>query len=287
MIAYEFQDETIYYHHTVNLAGEPLKTELHMHDCCEFYYFISGKAYFAVEGNQYPLRPGHILLIREGETHCIHTDSNYTYERMVVHFPFDFLPRNSRLDMAPLRALFYGRELGEQNLFIPPPESHGFLACCMNRLFEESNRPRAAEKPDLKLLTYLLPVLNELCMLQAADHESFLETGEEKRRENELVAAIVAYITKNLHSIRDLSDLEKQFFMSATYLNKLFKRATGTTLWNYIQLKRLLYARARLREGVPATVVARECGAAEYSSFYRMYKKTFGVSPQTDKAILT
>lgn len=90
------------------------------------------------------------------------------------------------------------------------------------------------------------------------------------------------YINEHLFeelSVRSLSD---KFYMSVSQLNRLFKKATGFSIWEYIVNKRLAAARNLIKENTPATRACAECGFNDYSSFYRLYLKKFGVSPKED-----
>ena len=97
-----------------------------------------------------------------------------------------------------------------------------------------------------------------------------------------LVSQLIDYINKNLYEPLSLSRLSDKFFLSQSQLNRLFKKATGTSVWEYITIKRLIAARNRIRVGEHSGKVCISCGFKDYSSFYRMYKNRFGVSPKQD-----
>ena len=93
---------------------------------------------------------------------------------------------------------------------------------------------------------------------------------------------LIEYVNKNLYEPLSLNSLSERFFLSQSQLNRLFRRATGTSIWEYITIKRLITARNRIRVGEHAGKVCISCGFKDYSSFYRMYKARFGVSPKQD-----
>ena len=72
------------------------------------------------------------------------------------------------------------------------------------------------------------------------------------------------------------------FFISKSQLCRLFKKATGSTLWQYITIKRLTKARLMLREGEKPTKVCFACGFNDYSTFYRAYIKYYGHGPNLE-----
>ena len=276
----QYNDEILKYHHTIQRSPKQEWFPIHMHLMCELYYFISGEGYQSVEGTNYALKPGSIFLIRDEETHCLHINPSVTYERMSFHFPFSFIENGTDPQTADrIRRLFYEREAGTNNMYMLPSESLRFIACCLDRIFDDGYG--ADPLPHGKVLTYLVPVLNEIAYFKGLENHNDTSVGIGDS--NHLTKSIIDYIAENLYEIEGLSDIEKHFYVSSTYMNTLFKKTTGTTIWDYIMLKRILDARKLLREGIPAADAAKKCGFKDYSSFYRVYKKKFGVSPMNDK----
>ncbi len=64
--------------------------------------------------------------------------------------------------------------------------------------------------------------------------------------------------------------------ISKPQLCRIFKKATGTNMGQYITVKRLVTARKLLHDGAKPTTVYSECGFGNYSTFYRAYVKNFG-----------
>ena len=58
-----------------------------------------------------------------------------------------------------------------------------------------------------------------------------------------------------------------------------FKAETGYTIGNYINQKRLLYARELLKQGEAVTKVYLDSGFKEHSTFVRAYKQMFHEVP--------
>lgn len=264
-------------HHSVDLAPKEADFPLHAHPFCEVFYFIKGSGYYTVEGRDYPLSPHDILLMRDGEIHKLHIDENTPYERMAIHFPLDEILGKST-PFAGLRALFLDRTPGCDNRFSAhSADSAAFLRSCFNRICCEG---QTAEEFALSLTSFLPALLSELYRTGA---HTPLSVSPPKREHAELLPEIIDYINRHLTEIEGLSELEHRFFFSKSTLNRLFTESTGSTVWEYVVLKRLHAARRMLLDGKSAALAAAASGFGDYSAFYRQYKRVFGESPRRER----
>lgn len=244
---------------------------LHTHRTYELFYFISGDCYYTVEGTDYPLTPGCILIMRSGEAHTLHVRSKEPYERITVHFAPSVIPLLGK----EIGELFCDRPLGKRNLYIPPSESADFLKTCMLKISKETQ----SQNCDGRIIANLMPVFTELYNIKETLSDGTAHLNFPSQGSSETVSKIIEYINANLVTLKGLDELEKEFFFSKSYLNRIFKESTGSSVWDYIVLKRLLLARSLLQSGKQANIVASECGFCDYSSFYRQFKQRFGISP--------
>lgn len=264
-------------HHSIDEAPNEADFRLHAHPHCEIFYFIRGNGYYTVEGRDYPLAPGNVLLMRDGEIHKLHIDARTPYERMAIHFPLDEI-LGKDTPFAGLRALFLDRAPGCNNLYTPKSaESAAFLAACFSRIC----RPwETVAEFALSLTAHLPSLLTEL--LETSEHAPLPDPLPKKESDSAL-PAIIDYINRHLTEISGLAELEQQFFFSKSTLNRLFSESTGTTVWEYVVLKRLHAARRMLLDGKSAAIAAAACGFGDYSAFYRQYRRVFGESPRRER----
>jgi AraC-like DNA-binding protein len=101
--------------------------------------------------------------------------------------------------------------------------------------------------------------------------------------QNEKIQAILGYLNSNLHKPISLDQLVQKFYISKNHLNVIFRKETGTTVNQYIRIKRLVMARQEILQGCAAEEAAYNVGFNDYSNFYRAYKAFFGIMP-SDKA---
>lgn len=262
---YHYRDEDLFFHHSYDAHPNPAEFKMHTHDHCEIYYFISGKGKFHIEGSEYPLNSGDILLMRSAEAHYIDIDPRYPYERLAVHFREGFL--ESLDPNGNLLSTFLNREPGKGNLFTDADFATDNFKIYLRNMTYASHNQR------LQILTSLLPLLNELYNAAAG-------RSEEASPAESNVYRIIRYINAHLYEELSLDGICKEFYISKPQLCRMFKRATGSTVWEYVTVKRLLAAQRLIRSGIPVAETARKCGFGDYTSFYRAYRKQFGEAPK-------
>lgn len=280
-----YEDDRFTVHHTRDEHPAADAFAMHVHTGCELYCFLAGNGYYTVEGNRYALTPDTILLIRSGEAHTLHIFPDCPYERIAVHFPPDLLAG----EPPALTALFTGRPLGQHNSY-PPDEGHTFLRACLLRLCAPESDGRSAAEMTARIRAYLLPVLYELsrrapAAAQPADKpdDRLSPAAGTPLAAAAAVSSAIDYINNHLAEPMSPETLARRSFFSVSHFNKAFRAATGSSVWAYILVKRLLFARELIRAGQPAALSAARAGFTDYSSFYRQYRRRFGVCPTADK----
>lgn len=106
---------------------------------------------------------------------------------------------------------------------------------------------------------------------------------------NNLTNAQSIYVTKILKLINDelTANLSPQHFakilgVSPSYLHRLFKQSTGTTITQYVNNKRIEYAKSSLiNTNTPLVEIAINAGFNTRQNFCTIFKKITGVSPST------
>lgn len=285
MILHSYDKNSILMAHTSDENPDPNHYILHAHDVCELYYFICGNGYYTVEGTNYPLFPGAMLLMREAEAHTLHIEANSRYERITVNFPYECADPDGSWD--ELHALIYDRKLGEGNM-ISSGESMEHMNTLFSRFCEASKREGAG--PDNEVRRLFGAIMTEALYLRRSDvkgerAEAIAGAAIERQdsADAEIVTDIIRYINLHLFEIENLAQIEERLYFSRSYINRVFKAATGSSVWNYVLFKRLVAAQKMLKSGVPASVAASRCGFKDYSSFYKQYKSRIGVAPTAEK----
>jgi len=99
------------------------------------------------------------------------------------------------------------------------------------------------------------------------------------------VRKIVSFIEHRYAEDITLDQLEKQVYLSKQYLSKIFREATGMTIFDYLQRRRINYAKLlfSLDPASSVTDVCYDVGFKNLSHFSRLFKEQEGVSPEQFK----
>ncbi len=265
-------DDELFMHHRVTECPDESQFTLHTHTQHEVFCLIRGAGYYTVEGNDYPLTPGCMMIMREGELHTPHIGSDGPYERIALHFTSEFIaPAYRPFLLAP----FLDRPLGQQNYI--PPSPH--LEAMQRMLLHMARDPLSDEERALRIRLYLPTLLYEIASTVRNGGGFSAPAAEGKR----LVNRMIDYINENQQQLQNMEEIAAHFRYSYSYINQTFRQSMGISIWDYVILKRLTRARDAIRSGVPAVTAAAEAGFADYSSFYRQFKKRFGTTPAEEK----
>lgn len=271
----EYRDKQIHFHHSVDHHPQDADFTMHVHEQYEIYYFVAGEAKYLVEGSEYPLRPGHLLIMQEMESHKVKILADKPYERYALHFfpeILDYIDPSRQL-LQP----FTNRPLGLNNLYRPVH----FKGPQPVELLERMCTPASSEEERrLAIMVHLYPLLD--CIRHAFQQRQL----DSEKSDRSPAEEIVSYINRHLFDELSLDFLANRFFLSTSQLNRLFRQATGSSVWEYITIKRLVAARGKIKAGTPIASACHECGFHDYSAFYRVYVRRFGNSPKADAPIL-
>lgn len=256
-----------------NVIGK--KTEeysLHCHNHYEIYYFLEGDIDYLVEGCKYKPQPGSMLLLAPHAFHGFRVRTEGAYRRYTLHFNPEILSLERRAFLLSAFPTVH-QDLG-RNIYYEDVERYNMdvyynaLEDCAE--LEESVRGQMVQASVEALLSRIVYMYEK-------------ENAEQQRMRDDTVSDIIWYLNQNLSKEITLDGLAEKFYISKHHLNKVFRKATGTTVFDYLIRKRVSMAQHLLINGFGAQDAAAEAGFADYSAFYRSYVRVFGHSPSQDK----
>lgn len=268
MILYYYEDDKIALTHLRDEHPDPDYFDMHAHEYYELLYFVAGDASMWVEGANYPLRPRDLMVFNIAETHSIVINSDRPYERIILQIKSKLF---SSID--PEHKLFIpftSRGLGESNRLRPEDFEDTYWETCIKKMLT----PDKAKS--LQFMANVPALLNELrCAFEHTD------SGRASTEDN-LPSRIINYINTNISEDLTPDKIAAKFYISRSKLYALFRETTGSTIWKYITVKRLLIAKELLQRGEKPMDVYLKCGFHDYTAFFKAYKAKFGISPKQD-----
>lgn len=246
--------------------------QIHCHNIYEVYYFIDGDVDYLVEGKQYHPTPHSLLLLSPHVFHGVRINSEKTYTRFTIHFSPDVLNMEHRsllLSAFPSAEKYSSKEVYYEN--INAFQLHPFFEAIAN----------CSNQPD-RLSAQLFPIYLEALLAQLTLMCRTLRPMENGITVSSTMTNVIAYLNTHLSEKITLDGISEHFFISKHYLNRAFRKATGTTVCDYLIYKRVIYAQNLLMNGYSASEAAIASGFGDYSSFYRAYQKITKHSPNHD-----
>lgn len=228
----------------------------HYHTSYELMYFLQGDVDIVVQHRtSIKLGPGILVVIKPGEFHKLQVHTGAVYERIILRFSDNELSERLREKLKTADTFYYisGTKLVEEIRRLE--QLYGIFS-------QES-----ISEVFIHQLHIILNLLTETA------------SGSNDYEVNEDLEKVLKYIDQHIVEIQSIYDITANVNMSRSKIQKLMAVQLNSSIMGYVRTKRCLLAKERMKEGVPATTVYKECGFQDYSTFYRAYRKTFGTSP--------
>lgn len=245
----------------------------HWHAQVEVNFVFSGALEYHMHGHSLALSAGDLCLFWGGLPHQV-VDTSEDAFFIAIHLPLVHFFR-LRLPSELTHKLMHGASLRSAAIDTTDPISFQRWSDYM-RSGHPGRREHAVDELLLRIDRMqfepheliepagLVEGLNE-----AIDTQSFHNIGQ-----------ICAFITENFREDIDSVDIASSADIHPKYAMSVFKKSTGMTLNEYVNLLRLSYAQALLmREDGNVLRVAMESGFGSLSAFNKSFRKISGKSP--------
>ena len=232
---------------------------LHSHGLIELVLPKVGGIGYEVDGGTVMLPPNTLIVIAPGVRHRILVPPGCAYERYSVLIDLRMLPGSAIVGFG---------------------QSYVLLHCDeeLSAIYSRAER-YVRELPQDTHRTLFSALSLELYYLVLKKSRGRARTS------SETVNRALAYIDLHFTEIRQIGEISDALYLSRNYFQTLFRRHTGKTPLAYLTERRLAVARLRIIGGERPTVVAKECGFDDYTSFYRGYRRQYGHAPSDLSAL--
>ena len=225
-----------------------------IHPYHEIFFYINGNAEFISELGTEKLLPHTIVIIPKETFHCfINHGDEKDYIRCV--FNFENVTELETLISKKLNKISLIRNAEIADLFL--------------KLTDITD----SQMPDYEKNIYMKSLFMQLLLYINEDGNlpnSSISTTTQK---------VIEYVRNNIDKRLTVDILANELHISQSHLAHTFKKELHISIHKYISELRLTIANKKIRNSVPPTRAAVECGFNDYSGFYKQYKKMFGISP--------
>ena len=259
----------MYYYNDVHFSG----VDSHTHEYYEFYFFLEGDVSILIEGEQYPLKYGDMVLIPPGIRHMALVHNNdIPYRRFVFWISVEYC--NQLMEVSSSYGYLMQNVLVKKTyIFHNDLITFHTIQYRIFQLIEEIKSDRFGKDAKISLcVNDLVLQLNRMIYEQ--------QNPKSEKEEQNLYQNVIYYIDDHLDEELSLEKLAGHFYVSKYHIAHVFKEQMGLSVHQYILKKRMQASKAAILSGTGITEVYTMFGFKDYSSFYRAFKKEFGVSPK-------
>lgn len=262
------KDFEAFYYSDLNFQTLPA----HTHDYYEFYLFLEGDLDLEISGHARPLHPGDMVLVPPGVSHhALMHSSDRPYRRFVLWVSQEYAAR--LLKESPDYVFLMQRAATSSRCYYHFHEAEfSSIQSRLIRLLEEFHSNRYGRNAAIYLaLNDLLLYMNRI--IYEREHPVVSGSGD-------LMQEITLFIDEHLTEDLSLDVLADHVCLSKYYIAHYFKDNLGISIHQYITKKRLQSCSEAIAAGSDITRTFDEYGFRDYSSFYRMFRKEYGMSPR-------
>jgi AraC-like DNA-binding protein/mannose-6-phosphate isomerase-like protein (cupin superfamily) len=247
---------------------------LHRHDVMEILVFLEGECEFFCEGKTYSLRRGDVVVIPPYTVHQAIVRNFDSYERIIVsvseHLMDDFMSSSPSMK----ENIVYQKSQGSHVLHLHQKNFQAIISS-----LQEINHNISKEGKNISFSTNFLffKVLQDIF-----DPTSSMSVLSNKNELDPRFVSILEYIESHLteHDL-SLERVSQYFHLNKFYFSHYFKKNMNLPFYRYVSLKRLSHALTMIKQNQKSIEeIASLCGFSDYSSFYRLFKKEYRLSPK-------
>lgn len=255
-----------------HLYNDEKPMQMHIHGNYELYYSISGGKQFLIDNYFYTINPGDIFFINQYESHHLTQIDREIHERIVYSIDPSYLQSLSTPE-TDLDFCFQNRTTEyPHQLHLDKEEQNRFLYLTHK---VSSNEGFGSDLLDQAAFLELMVFLTGLVHKNLCDREQAAPSVYSSQ-----VNDILSYINQHITEEISLPELAEHFYLSSSYLCRIFKAATGITIHKYITARRITMAKELLSEGCSVNETCERCGFRDYSNFFKSFTGAVGISPK-------
>ena len=244
--------------------------KVHIHKYYEVLYVEKGSISYLIDDEEYIINPGDLILIPPHTEHRLLKFTTDISSRYILLFSEKFLNKYSTHNTKLLKV--FERATEEKKYILSILEKDKFT---LEKLLKNTSNIMLSEGYGLDI-EYISKFLKTIIIINGISIE---KSDELPHNNSAIVNKITKFITLNIANKILIEDIANHLALSVSRVSHIFKEETGISILKYINKRRLYLAKEFIRSGETFIEVASKCGFQDYTSFFRTFKKEYGITP--------
>lgn len=246
----------------------------HFHDTYELYYLVEGQRYYFIDKQTYLVKAGDVVLIKPNQIHKTSLAGESYHNRILLQISGELMdPFLKACGMGSMEAVY-----AEDAEILSIPESERknverLLLQMEKELKEKQRQYQVGVK--LKLAELLLTLTRYQKKAEFRQESQMAQTWKHQK-----VHEVADYLLTHPETQESLEELAKRFFISKSYLSRIFREVTSFTVNEYKNMNRIKKSQQYLAHSeYSITEIADMLGFENLTYYERVFKKYAGTTP--------
>lgn len=244
--------------------------ERHFHSTFEIFYVFSGERYFFIDDGSYKINEGELVIIAPNILHKAINTEKPGCERINIYFDEELGNFNYPISEALSSLLKNDKKIINLNITEKTSVEELFRKMIYEIQIKKTGYEMSLQALLIQLLVAVCRYIEENPTIQASS-QSYM---------HKKAAEIVQYINEHYMEPISLNSISENFYISRSYLSKIFKEATTFTLVEYLNNVRIKEAKKLLnKSNLKVTEICEKVGFGSITHFGRIFKEVTGHAP--------
>lgn len=256
--------------------------KLHWHEHYELILVDQGEAIFQLGGSQIHATAGDLLFVNSGQLHAGYTDDPNQYIKYyaIVFHPSIVGHQSANLLSVDLMSPHTEGRTTFSNIIDRNSHYYPQLVTTIFSLIQEFKSKNNGY--EVMIRAYCQLIFTWLCRGYITTSHDDKRQSDSNRLRTAQFKEMLLFIEKHFTDRITLSQVADMVHLSPFHFCKTFKKLTGLTLIQYINLQRIYEAERLLRTtALTITDIAEQVGCGSINSFSKIFKQYKGYSPMS------